>query len=152
VPRLTKRISINASADKVWGVLADFGGVAKWAPTVVESHLTTEANGGVGAKRMLAVSTGESVEEVVVEWNEGRSFTFQIPAGLASVVKMLQETWTVEPALKESVVAVTMDYTMKYGIIGTALDSLMVGRALRKMLAQNLAGLKHHIETGEAKG
>lgn len=147
--QITKRIEINASAEQVWNVLADFGNVEKWAPTVVESHCSGDTQRGIGAKRMLTTSTGEVTEEVIVEWNEGCSFTFEIPNGLASVIKTLRETWSVEPSPQGTEVIVTMDYDMKDGIISFLLDALAVGRVLKKMLAQNLAGLKHHVETGE---
>jgi len=145
--RIIKRIVINASTDKVWQTLADFGSVEKWAPTVVASHCSTETKSGVGAKRILTTSK-EVTEEVIVAWNEGHDFTFEIPAGLASIIKILRETWSVEHSSQGAEVVVKMDYQMKDGVINSILDSV-AGRALKKMLIQNLAGLKYHIETGE---
>ncbi|MDE3090959.1 MAG: SRPBCC family protein [Chloroflexota bacterium] len=147
--QVTKRIPISASADEVWQVLADFGGVERWAPTVLQSHCSTEVHRGLGAKRILTTSTGETTEEVIVEWNEGHSFTFEIPDGLVSIIKILRETWSVEHSSQGTEVAVIMDYQMKDGIVYSILDALVAKRALKKMLVQNLAGLKQHIETGE---
>lgn len=147
--QIIKRIGIGASADQVWNVLADLSGAEKWAPTVVESHCSSETQRGLGAERILTTSTGQVTEEIIIEWNEGHSFTFEIPKGLASVVKVLRETWSVEESPKGTVVVVRMDYQMKDGVINSLLDTLAVRRVLIKMLVQNLAGLKHHIETGE---
>jgi ribosome-associated toxin RatA of RatAB toxin-antitoxin module len=144
-----KRIEISASVDQVWQVIADFGSVEKWAPTVVQSRCSTEVERGVGAKRTLTTTTGQVTEELVTEWDEGHCFTFEISNGLASVVKILRETWTVEHTPKGTVVVVVMDCNMKDGSINSLLGSLVVERVLKKMLVQNLAGLKHHIETGE---
>jgi ribosome-associated toxin RatA of RatAB toxin-antitoxin module len=141
------RIPISASANKVWEVLADFGGVEKWAPTVVKCRRSTEANSGLGAKRILTTSRGDDTEEVIVEWNEGKSFTFEIPDGLASIVKTLSETWSVEQSPDGASVVVRMDYQMKNGILYSILDSLVVRHELRKLLVQNLAGLKYYLET-----
>ncbi len=35
------------------------------------------------------------------------------------------------------------------GVINALIDSIVVRRVLKKILVQNLAGLEHHIETGE---
>ncbi len=146
---INKRVLINAPCEKVWQVLADFGNVEKWAPTVVKCHCPTEVSSGVGAKRILTTPKGDVTEEVIVEWNEGHDFTFGIPDGLASIVKILRETWSVEHSSNEAIVAVKMDYRTKDGAFNSILDTLVVRRELRKILVQNLAGLKYHIETGE---
>ncbi len=100
----------------------------------------------LGAQRILTTSTGH-LAEVIVEWNEGHSFTFEIPDGLVSIIKILRETWSVEPTSQGTAVVVRMSYETKNGIHYSLLDTLFVRRALKKMLTQNLAGLKHHIET-----
>ncbi len=146
---ITKQIQINTTAGKVWQVLADFGSAENWAPTVVQSRCPTDIQRGVGARRVLTTTRGDVTEEVVVEWNEGHGFTFEIPDGLVSIVKILRETWAVESSSDGTTVMVTMDYQTKTGIVNSLLDSLVIRRELTKILIQNLAGLKHHIETGE---
>ncbi len=148
MPHALERIHIAAPAPTVWETLADFGGVAEWAPTVRESHCATEASGGIGAMRILTTSTGDVVEEVIVEWDEGRSFAFEIPDGLRSVTGPIQETWSVEPTDGGCIVAASQDFRMKPPILGLVLGPIL-GGVLRKMLAQNLAGLKHHIEAAK---
>jgi uncharacterized membrane protein len=148
--QIAKRISIHAPAAMVWQVLADFGSAEKWAPTVDQSRCSSENQRGVGARRVLRTSTGHVTEERVTAWNEGHAFTFEIPDGLPTGIVMLRETWSVENSTNGTDVAVTMDYQMQDGAIYRILERLMVGRVLKNMLVQNLAGLKHHIETGEA--
>jgi hypothetical protein len=148
VSELTKRIAIGAPTDKVWEVLADFGNVASWAPTIVDSRSTTEVNRGVGARRMLDHKSGMVLEEVIVEWNEGHSFIFEIPNGLGPI-KNLRESWSVEPAPEGSVVVVIMNFEMKLGPLGEIMDLLILRLLTSRELALGLAGLKHHIETGE---
>lgn len=149
MPRIAKQIPIDAPADTVWQVLADFGAAEKWAPTVTSSRASSEGKRGVGAKRVLTTTSGEITEEVVVEWNEGHDFTFEIPNGLASIISVLRETWSVEQSFKGAIVAVIMDYELKDGLLNSILDRLVVRRVLQRMLVLNLAGLKYHVETGE---
>ena len=145
---LTKRIAIGAPTDKVWEVIADFGNVASWAPTIVDSRSTTEINRGVGARRMLDHKSGKIVEEVIVEWNEGHSFIFEIPNGFWPI-KNLREVWSVEPSPEGSVVVVTMDFEMQLGPLGVIMDLLILRWLMDRELVLGLAGLKHHVETGE---
>ncbi len=149
MPRITKQVAISAPVAQVWQVLANFGAVENWAPTVVCSRASNELTSGAGAKRVLTTTSGEETEEVVIEWNEGRDFTFEIPDGLASIITILREKWSVEPASTGSVVAVAMEYHTKRGVFNSFVERLVVRRVLHKMLVQNLAGLKHHVETGE---
>ena len=44
-------IRINAPKEKVWGVLADLGGIYKWNPGVSHSPSTPQSSGGRGAAR-----------------------------------------------------------------------------------------------------
>ena len=66
MPRLVRQIAINAPKEKVWEVLADFGAVSNWAPTILESRSTTEANGGVGAERTCKHQKMGDIEERIV--------------------------------------------------------------------------------------
>ena len=47
--RIEKQVTIDAPQEQVWAVLADFGSVAKWVPTVNHSVITSGPNGGVAA-------------------------------------------------------------------------------------------------------
>src|SRR5512141_1866554 len=146
---IIKRVAISAAVDRVWEVLADFGRVDQWAPTVKESHCPSAVQRGKGARRILTTSTGEITEEVITDWKEGQSFTFEIPKGLASIIRVFRETWTVRQLPRATEVSVRMEYQLKGGVAPWLLDALVVRRVLRTMLVHNLAGLKYHIETGE---
>ena len=40
MPQLTRQVKINAPKEKTWDILADWGAVSNWAPTITESHIT----------------------------------------------------------------------------------------------------------------
>ncbi len=42
-----------------------------------------------------------------------------------------------------------MEYESKFSFVGAAVTRLIVRPVLAKMLTENLAGLKYHLETGE---
>ncbi len=144
--RILRHTDIQAPPEAVWRVIADFGGVASWAPAVREAHCTTTLHSGVGCARSVTASSGHTIEEVITGWDEGRSLTFQVPGGLARVITFLEETWSVEETPTGSSAVVLMEYRSKLGPFGAAVTRILIRPVLDRMLTENLAGLKKHVE------
>lgn len=68
--------SIPASAEEVWAVIRDFGGISSWLPVAEAS----EADGdGVGAVRTLALAGGASARERLEAFDDAaRSYTYSV--------------------------------------------------------------------------
>ncbi len=75
---IKESIRINATKDKVWELLADFGGIIKFHPGLRDSYSTSTKKGGVGASRHCDLLPAGSVEERVVEWKDGEEMLVQI--------------------------------------------------------------------------
>ncbi len=142
---VTKQTKINAPANEVWGAIADFGGVYKWAPNVSSSYSTTEANGGVGAGRHCEVPGFGGIDEEIVEWKEGHSYKYQVE-NIGPIGKLVNE-WSVTSDGNNSLVTTNVSYHMRFGIMGALMDRLIVRRSIRKAMAQGQAGLKGYVET-----
>ena len=149
--KLTEQIRIKAPAEKVWEVLADFGGVAKWNPAVAHSVAITDANRGVGCERQCEVPGFGGLKERVTEWEEGRRLSYDLEGG-AGPMKSLRGEFSVSPAGHITEVRMTMDFRVKFGPVGALMDRFIVRRQMRKRMALTLAGLKHYVETGEEVG
>jgi hypothetical protein len=65
--QVSVKVSIPASADKVWQTLRDFGGLNKWAPGIVGLSLQ---GAGVGAVRTLTYQDGARVVERLESLND----------------------------------------------------------------------------------
>lgn len=144
-------VRINAPREQVWEALADFGGIYKFNPTVPKSYSTSEANGGVGATRHcdLAVQ-GASIEERIVEWQEGEKYAIEIYDGQKSPpFKSAVAQISVAEDGNGSVVRGKLDYELKYGPIGSLMDAVMVKSQFNNAWNGLFAGLKHYVETGE---
>lgn len=150
--QVSRQIKINAPKEKVWEVLADFGGVSNWAPTVVSAYSTTEANGGVGAGRHCEVKGFGSIEERIPEWDEGHSYSYDVVDGVPAPMKYIRNTVSVRPDGDGTLVRFALEFQMKFGPLGALLERLAIRPQMRKTLAVSLAGLKHHAETGEVIG
>ena len=110
MPKLVRQVTIDASKEKVWEVLADFSGVANWAPTISESRSTTEANGGVGAERTCKHVKMGNIEERIVAWEDDRSLSYDVIKGLPFPMKSINNTWSVNAAGDNAIVSVAMDF------------------------------------------
>ena len=51
--KLINEIVINASTEKVWGILTNLEALEKYDPTVKKSTLITSEKSGIGAKRKV---------------------------------------------------------------------------------------------------
>ncbi len=148
--RLSYQTNVDAPLQKVWKILADFGGIYKYNPGVSSSHSTSSNNGGVGASRHCDLIPAGSIEERIIEWNEGQSYSLEIYDGKGvPPFKKSVATLAITPNGSGTVVTATLDYSLKYGPLGALMEALVVKRFLQRGFQGLLAGLKHYAETGE---
>ncbi len=147
--RATASVEIDAPVERIWEVLADFGNVSVFNPGVTRSHLTSEGGGGVGATRHCDLAAaGASIEERIVEWVEGESYTIEIYDGTRNPFATALATLSLAPIADDRTTAsMQIEWRTKGGIVGRLLDGGMRAQN-RKAIAGVLAGLKHHVETG----
>ena len=139
--KIAMQIKINSKAAKVWEVLADIGGVSKWSPAILESRSTTEANGGVGARRHCNVAALGNIDEEVVGWEEGRVLRCRFEN--AGPLKAVSTEYIVTPEGDDTIVDAVLDFQAKLGL------DLLVRTQMPKTMKATLGALKHHVETGE---
>lgn len=146
VTRLEEHLHTVAGAGDVWSVLSDFGGVTAWAPSVIRScRLTMECGRGVGAGRTLRLLGGLSIREVVSEWEEGRRLTYDVVESPLPC-RYVRETWTVEPMEHSARIGATLEYGVGGGLLGSALDRVLLRPFLRRQVRSGLEGLKRYVE------
>ena len=145
---------IDAPPHRVWGVLADYGAIASWAPNVDHSCLLTERADGIGARRRI--QTGRTtLREAVETWEPCASLSYRI-IGLPPVVRSVTNTWRLEGTGDASTVTVTSDIDCGPRL-PQKLIARLVGRRLARASEQMIAGLTERCElaeaaTGRAKG
>lgn len=150
----TKEIRINAPKDAVWASLADFSGVWKYNPSVASSRSLSVADRGVGAERRCELTFGgAAVEERIVEWSETGHYAVEIFDGdRMPPIKNVTGRLAVREDGDGSIVSGAMSYETKLGPIGTLMDRLIISKKFGGAWSGMLAGLKHHVETGETVG
>lgn len=140
---LTETITVDRPPAEVWEVLAAFERIAKWAPNVQHSSLTTDRADGVGAVRRVQVGRNALLEEVT-EWKPEERFSYAI-TGLPPVVRSAVNTWQLSPTAGRTEVSLTSDIDA-----GPRPPQLLVariiGRAMAKASREMLSGLQHHLD------
>ena len=144
---LEKQVRIAAPVEEVWAVLADFGGVTQWAPTVNHAVITNGLAAGVDCTRECTVEGFGKVKEQIVEWNEGESYAYEL--GAVGPLKRARNTWAVRPDGKGTRVTFTVRFETRFGPLGALLDRLVMRRKFTQTMRLSLAGLKQYVETGE---
>ena len=148
--KVEAQIVIDAPVEKVWEVLADFGAVYRWAPSVTDSYSTSKNNSGSEASRHCDVAGFGGIEETVTEWNEGREFTY-VFTGVGPISEGYS-TWSVKPQGDKTLVYTELRYTVRFGPLGALMNALIMRRKLAQSLGNALEGLKHHVNTGDQIG
>lgn len=138
-------IRIHASAEQVWAALADIGAIHRWNPGVVHSYVTTERTAGLGAGRRCDLGGKNYLKEEVVEWEPGKRLTLRI-IDTSLPFKAADIRFVLHPDVSGTRVAVSPDYRLKFGPLGTILDRLYVRGAYRKGMTALLYGLKRYVE------
>jgi len=145
---------IDVPKARVWEVLSNLGSIYKWNPGVTSSHSTSESGSGEGATRHCDISNGPIkgyLEERALDWREGEGFKIDIYDTNLPLKSNVVE-FSVRADGESTVVTVSPEYTIKFGIVGKLMDALMMRRQMRKGMEGLLAGLKYHVETGNEVG
>ena len=147
---ITRKVIIDAPKQKVWDALADFGNVQNMSPNIAKSYLTTEQVNGLGAERHCDFTTmGAQVEERIVEWNEGESLKIDIyeRKNMPMIADILA-SFNLEESDNKVILLASFEYSMSSGL-GNVMNSLVMKKMNIKSWELFIAGIKHHIETGE---
>lgn len=142
---LQERVEIDAPAYLVWNLLADFGGVAKWAPYMRRSRLIGSQSSGIGMRRKMRHAWGFGFEEVVTQWHEGKGLAFDVLKAPCPM-KEVKETWVLAEENGNSVVETQVRYATRFGAFGAAVDWLLVRFVVRREMRAGLGGLKKFAE------
>lgn len=142
---LTQAIKINASQQRVWETLADFGTVSDWAPYMKSSHLIGETRSAEGMRRGMLHSWGFRFEETITRWDHGEGFSFTVDRA-PFPMKEVRESWRIGRQDGFSIVTTSVTYEMKLGLIGRLLDWLLVRFVVQREMRAGLNGLKEYLE------
>lgn len=140
-------ITVNASIDKVWAVLTDLELLDKYDPTVKKSTLVSLEKTGIGAKRKVHMLDGKNwFDEKVTVFKPNESLTYQLTE-CSFPIKGLKHSYSFEKIGNQTKVKQVMEYTVKFGLFGKLLDSLMIRKQSDTGIKKFFVGFKSYAET-----
>ena len=144
--RIEREIAIDATKEKVWSVVADFGAMQNASPAVTKSYITSEQKTGVGTERHCDFAfMGASVEEKIIEWNEGESIKIDIyKRKNLPMVKEMTAEFEVREENGQTILRAAMEYSMTGGL-GDLMNSMMMEKMNTKNWGKVLAGFKKQL-------
>ena len=90
------------------------------------------------------------VEEKVTEWVVGEAMTLAVHSKKKGPpFQTASGRLTLRLSGNDTVVSFFITYELKYGLLGSLLDAVMVRPFMRRAAPKMLLGLKHYAETGE---
>jgi ligand-binding SRPBCC domain-containing protein len=143
---IRNEITINAPIEKIWQALTEIDWLEKYDPTVKTSTALTTTKSGIGAKRKVEMLDGKNwFEESVTQFKVNEALTYELTA-CSFPVHTLQHSYSFEIVGGQTKVKQVMDYTVKFGLLGRLLDTLMIRKQSDKGIKKFLAGLKKFVE------
>ena len=139
-------IIINASVDKIWAMLTDLELLEKYDPTVKKSTLVSAEKTGPGAKRKVLMLDGKNwFVEKVTAFKANEVLTYQL-TDCSFPIKGLKHSYSFEKVGNQTKVKQIMEYTVKFGLLGKLLDSLMIRKQSDQGIKKFFIGLKSYVE------
>ncbi len=144
-------VEVNVPSQKAWEVLARYGDVGDFHPSLKSSR---SLNGSpvtvaMGADRECTIPNGRKdivVSEKVIDYKEGEKFTYDVYAWKNFPLRKMQNTFGVVVRAGKTIIFQRSAYRLKPGF----LTGLMKGK-VRSGMREVLIAYKHILETGEEK-
>ena len=75
---VTRSITAKVSPQRAWRRLSDIGNLAKWIIGIEKCVITSKKRKGIGVTRLITFDDGFMIEEQIVTWNQGKSFSYLV--------------------------------------------------------------------------
>jgi len=146
--KLHNEIKINAPVEKVWKILADLEQVQYYNPLVAHTKYVSENRLGIGATRHCDFKPKGFSKERVTEFKPQEVIGFEI---IESSFPMVFTRWRtmLKPVDGGTLVSQDMEYQLKFGLLGSLMDVLIIRQKYGKILDDIFRGLKRYSETGK---
>ena len=144
------RITLDLPINDVWQRLRNLGCAHCYVPGIKATAFTTAQREGVGTSRTVTRAGGATLQETVIDWQDGRGFTLRLhkgdkdaPFANARFIYSITAIGDHQTRLDT-----TMEYTPPMGKVGRWLDRVILHRIITGIVGDVAASLKHFHETG----
>jgi ligand-binding SRPBCC domain-containing protein len=131
--------------EKVWALLSDLVAVPSYNSQVRAVRLRGGQVQGIGAERECDLAPKGKVVERVTVWEDGRALGLEVVESDWPIRHMRWVT-RVAPDTGGTRVTQELDYQVKFGPLGWALDQLIMKRMLERNVGRALMGMIERAE------
>ena len=129
----------------MWALLADLEAVQRYNPGVETATIEGRQRTGVGAKRACVLVPKGRVVERVTHWEERRAMGLEV-AESDWPIHFMRWVTVLEDQGGATLITQQLEYKVKYGPLGWALDQLVMKKQLTSSIDKVLAQLVEHAE------
>lgn len=143
---LNNEVIISAPIEKIWEALSVVDNLDKFDPTVKKSTAISSSKAGLEAKRKVDMLDGKNwFEEKVIQYKPYEELAYQL-TDCSFPISGLAHSYTFEKVGNQTKVKQVMQYTVKFGILGKLMDSLMIRKQTNGGIQKFFIGLKEYAE------
>ena len=140
---LKNEIVINATLEKVWNILTTPELLDKYDPTVKKTTLISPEKSGLGAKRKVEMLDGKNwFDEKIADFEPMKKLSYQL-TDCTFPIKGLKHTCSFNVEGNNVKVQQTMEYEVKFGILGKLMDAMMIRKQFDSGIKKFFGGLKY---------
>ena len=138
-------VCIDAPSEKVWAALARLEDIELWSEVVRHARCDGPISRGVGAERTCDLRGGITIKERWLEWDEGRSFTYE---GLGvPLIARARNSWTIHGDGERSLLISRAQVILKGGVLAKPFEPL-IRFQINRVGSRTLAAFKYLVEHG----
>ncbi|MCG7520075.1 SRPBCC family protein [Ruegeria sp. Ofav3-42] len=145
-----RTLEIDARPEAVWAILSRFMQIDEFAPQVTSVDALTTGEIGVGSKRRCHFENGTSLVEEVTDWQVNKGYRVRLSEMSAMPLTEAHAAITIKPqANSRSRVIWSMDFQMKYGLVGWLMGQTILKAMMGRVLDGNLKALADKAQADE---
>ena len=136
-------VVIHCTREKVWKTISNITNLPQWASGVKKTVLKFKIKKGVGAVRDVILDDNTSLEEHIVDWQNGQSFSYVAVTGMP--VRTYFATLAIKPRNRNSVTLTWSCYINTKKIASSEFNQLKSD--LDSLYKTSLKNLKSKLES-----
>ena len=144
---------VRLSPSRVWSKLQDLSLAHHYVPGVDAVEILTPRKDGVGASRRIFQENGETLDETVVEWEEGRGFVIRLHVGDEGPPPPFEEAkfryWIESGDDSKTRISLTILYSPMGGRLGEWLDVGLLNAEMNRRMQALAASMRSYYELAD---
>ena len=149
--KASHQLVINLPLEQTWAIMKDYTQAPNYVPDLTGCEIHEGPEQGVGASRRVFLSNGSHLDETVTQWQELQGFTIRLHKGDRGAPKPFKQAsfiYRIEPEGQTTRLTMTMDYSVKGGILARIIDKAFMNLIIRTTVARIAKNMKVYYETG----